>query len=819
VAQAPAALPAAGEGLAPPTDIAGLRRGPVTGLEFSRAWLRKAEDVRRRRTELQVEGRLDGMTPEQAAAEGAALAGTLRIPVIPITYADVPIPFSEAELHERLFGPARGDTATIASYWEEVSGGLLRVQGTVTPWVRLSRQARHYLPPERYGWAQFGRMAELRREALNAVARHVDFREFDNDGLDGLPNSGDDDGYVDFVAFVYVTRCPGDFRAGAIWPHRGAMTPFQTQQTTPDGAPIQIADYVVLPGVAPGTCGALHIGVLAHEIGHALGLPDLYDYDGSSQGIGAWGLMGSGSHSQPHSPAHLSAWAKEQLGWVEVRWLHESGSLAVEPVNDARVVYRYDIPGRHGRYLLLENRRRRGSDRYLPGEGLLIWRIDPDRGELGAWNRDERGPAVQLIQADGRDDLTHGRIADAGDPFPGAARRRRVALPGTGFALEAIGESNGDILAGVRIGSPGPELVASVDKVWLSAPESGTPVTQSVSVRAEGGASEGWQASARSSWLRIMRTGNHVQVSADPAGLAPGAYVDTVQLASPDPAASGSLPVRLQVLTTEAPEVIASDLLWSWGVAVSNGHIFQASYGWDPLGLRPRPRLLHFQDGQIHPETLSRLPADALHAPVAGPDGSVYVLARARSENFLYRVFPDGGAELIARGIGDGPAYGAAALPDGSIIVADWTGVLTQIVPGGEPHVWARLGGRAVYQIASDAAGRVYATTYRGEVVRVDPDGRITGLATGFEPGHLVAVAVTPEGEVYAAERGGQGRIVQLRVGGTAREITRIAGGQFYGLAVEGRFLYALDLGNRQLIRLPLPQPVRAPHMLVRAEE
>src|SRR5690606_4683109 len=109
----------------------------------------------------------------------------------------------------------------------------------------------------------------------------------------------------------------------------------------------------------------LQIGVLAHETGHALGLPDLYDYDGSSQGIGAWGLMGTGSHATRYSPAHLDAWSKEQLGWVRVSWLRDHTALRLAPVATSHHVYRFDEGAGSDRYLLFENRSRLGSDRFL----------------------------------------------------------------------------------------------------------------------------------------------------------------------------------------------------------------------------------------------------------------------------------------------------------------------------------------------------------------------------------------------------------------------------------------------------------------------
>ena len=877
---------ASGEVTSPPTRIEGLDARPAPPLEFSRAWLSRVAQVRRRRAEMHAAGRLDGADPQVIADSGAALKGVLRVPVIPVRYADVPVPFPEDRLAERLFGESRGDTLSFSDYWREVSGGLLEVEGTVTPWIRLPRGAAHYLSERDHGWARFGHVGEFRLEALRAADRLLDFSEFDNDGPDGIPNSGDDDGYVDFVALVYATRCP-DGRAGAIWPHRGAMPPFETADTAANGEPILISDYVILPAIEPGTCEPMHIGLLAHETGHALGLPDLYDYDGSSQGIGAWGLMGTGSHSMPFSPAHPSAWEKEQLGWVRVSWLKaDTAGLRVPPVQTDRTVYRYDIPGRTGEYLLLENRQLVGSDAHLPGSGLLVWRVDPEPAELGLWNNDERRRAVALLEADGKRELARGRVADAGDPFPGGAHRTAFALePPAALRVSNITEEDdGSIRLDVTVGDTAPVLVAAPDEVRFAVVRGDTAPGRVVRVKPETGAPAAWSARASAKWLELVRSGDELLIRANPAGLASGVHTDTVLLvaepttedaspsksstpadtadAAPQPADSsardsvsrgdagasepsqpaprmaavpaerrargagaargaagragaraadavlGRVVVHLDVAEPGAREVIATALPWSWGLAAHGGEFFQASYGWDPLALRPRPRLLALRDGDLYPETLARPPAEALFAPVA-TDSGVYVLAHARGANYLYRIEPDGRARVVAQRVGGAPAYGAAALPDGTILVADWSGRIHRIAPNGTVEPWVELG-RNIYQIAVDGAGNVFAASYEGEVVRIAPDGRMRVLSTPFGRGRLVAVAATPDGIAYAAERGDDGRIVRIGKDGRHEVIARVRGAEFYGLAVEGGFLYALDLRHRQLLRLPIRQRRRA---------
>jgi M6 family metalloprotease-like protein len=812
-AQQPQRRPAPWSGaVTPPASIHGLDDArPFLPLELSRAWLAKVEAVRIRRDDLEARGQLDGVSPEDLARVGAALTGTLRIPIIPVHYADVAVPFAGATLQQRLFGAATGDTISFGDYWSEVSGGLLKVEGEVAPWIQLKKPARHYLPPELHGWSSFGRITELREEALRAAAGTIDFAQFDNDGPDGIPNSGDDDGFVDFVAIVYAVTCPGDGRAGGIWPHRAAMPPFATASLSITGDSIRIADYVVLPVLDQVTCGPMPIGVLAHETGHALGLPDLYDYDGSSQGIGAWGLMGSGSHAALHSPAHPGAWEKEQLGWVTVSWLGAADStLVMPPVQQSRTVYR--VQGSGSDYLLLENRQRVGSDRYIAGSGLLVWHVDPERGELGAWNSDERRSAVGILEADGRADLVRGRRADSGDPFPGRSNTRTLAteLAG-GLQLTDIAVYGPTLYASVETGVLHRALTVTPEVLRLTALPGGDPVHQRIAVRSTSAARVEWQPVTRASWLRLQRDDDALVVEADPSGLVPGTYNDTVDIRGANGGMLAHVVVSFYIASDGVGEVIATELPWSWGVAVRGGRILKASYGWDQLGLRPRPRVLQIWEGVTHPHTLSRLAADALYAPIVDPrDGATFVLARARDANFLYELRDDGAARIVASRIGTEPAYGAAILPDGSIAVAEWSGDISRVTRDGAVHPWMNVGYN-IYQIASDAAGNLFAATYTGDVVRITPDGSRKLIETGFGPGRLVAVATAPDGSVLAAERGGQGRILRVFRDGAREIVYRRPDARFYGLAVDDGFLFALDLTSRDLLRIPLPASALGP--------
>ncbi len=105
------------------------------------------------------------------------------------------------------------------------------------------------------------------------------------------------------------------------------------------------------------------IGTVAHETGHAFGLPDLYDTSPTSgtQGIGEFGLMGSGNYSRPYSPSRMSGWSLLELGWVKADTLTATGTITLNPVATSDTV-RILPTKTPGEYFILENRARVESD-------------------------------------------------------------------------------------------------------------------------------------------------------------------------------------------------------------------------------------------------------------------------------------------------------------------------------------------------------------------------------------------------------------------------------------------------------------------------
>lgn len=180
------------------------------------------------------------------------------------------------------------------------------------------------------------------------------------------------------------------------------------------------------------------LGCFCHEVGHILGLPDLY-MEGYSPVVGGWCLMGIGDQiNKGRTPSHPSAWCKLHLGWTEPVIVNNIPQLYEIPgVIDEKTIYKVEVQGSDGKeYFLLENRQQKGFDENLPSSGLLIWHVNENACIKQAPNFDPNHFFLTLKQSDGKTDLERDRselikqanlteeppkdvMGDSGDPFPG----------------------------------------------------------------------------------------------------------------------------------------------------------------------------------------------------------------------------------------------------------------------------------------------------------------------------------------------------------------------------------------------------------------
>ncbi len=421
--------------------------------------------------------------------------------------------------HDMMFSTAVYPTGSMNDFYRENSYGAYGIGGDVAGWTTSLHTYASYANGD--GSQDAGTAREMITDAVAQLDPSVDFSQFDNDGPDGIPDSGDDDGYVDALFFVHAG--PGQEQTGDttdIWSHASA---FYYGLSTGDG--VAIRRYSVEPEeLVDGSL--MTVGVFCHEYGHVLGLPDLYDTDYSSSGIGEWGLMSGGSWNNRtgdpagSSPSHLTAWCKQELGWLApVTLTASSYGVTIPPVETSPTAYRIFRDGvtSGDEYFLCENRRTLGFDaglvrrQILLGlplpEGLIVYHVD----ESNSGNSSDRHRLVDVVEAspwfepddswyeqmDGdRDTGTYANLSqpnrgDNGDTWPGFTLfnadstdwvgprdRDRFAddtvppaednfCEPTGIAIENIALAGDDVVADFLVGAKAePPAAVKADHTW-----------------------------------------------------------------------------------------------------------------------------------------------------------------------------------------------------------------------------------------------------------------------------------------------------------------------------------------------------------------
>ena len=249
--------------------------------------------------------------------------------------------------------------------------------------------------------------------AAKAANSQVDYSKYDVD----------DDGYVDLIYFI-VADSPSSSDSSSpnhLWPHRGY---FGSSLSTYDGK--KFRDYACSAEFIYAKSYGIYdgIGTICHEFSHVLGLPDLYDTfedddatNGEAQHPGEWDLMAGGNYqNNARTPVAYSLYDRYSTGFANYQVITGEGDYELNPIGTTGEGYILKSP-QNKEIFLIENRQPTKWDRYAPGHGMMVARVDSTNSSV--WhNNAPNGNATRLYY----ELLRAGHSKDfsaASDPFPG----------------------------------------------------------------------------------------------------------------------------------------------------------------------------------------------------------------------------------------------------------------------------------------------------------------------------------------------------------------------------------------------------------------
>lgn len=330
------------------------------------------------------------------------------------------------------------------------------------------------------------RMIKLLKAALAEAAKTVDFSNYDIN----------DDNVIDMVYFIFAGY--GSYVQGNsykyIWPHASDMTSYaKNNNWSYDGktfgryaCSVEIQDNESLADRHVWLDG---IGTMCHEFSHVLGLADHYDvnYDenGLSEHPDSWDVMaGSTDLNYGLTPAGYNGFERHVLGFTEPEVINVAGDYHLESFNTANKCFIINTGTANDDYYI-ENRQLERWDAYLPGHGLLAWRVETTSEYMWANNRVNCNSShmyMQLLKAVPSRDINTGYT-----PFPGKGnvvdltaftKPALVSWEGKGAVLDLydITESNGLIsfFAGKNVYEQVVEDFEKIDPTYIDATVDGT---------------------------------------------------------------------------------------------------------------------------------------------------------------------------------------------------------------------------------------------------------------------------------------------------------------------------------------------------------
>lgn len=402
-----------------------------------------------------TDGVAQPLAPPRALA-GMPSKGNVKVFALLIDFPDTPHANASSYINDRLFGtgnPADAPIDSLASFYRRSSYNQLELAGGATlGWYRSPRN-RSAIPQTVSG------REGLIREALTWFqGQGHDFSVYDNDG----------DGAIDYFLVVWSGADSG---WGGFW--WGYQTEFYDATVRFGGKRLSKYSWQWEARPAGGVFTPL---AAIHETGHALGLPDYYDYDdsvGPRGGVGRLDMMDGnlGDHNC------FSKWLLEWITPTVVASGRQVVSLRPSATTGDAVLV---MPGisladTSAEFFMVQNRSRTGNDLRIPADGLLVWHVDATL-DAGGYdflynNSSTSHKLLRLMEADGFEEIERGLAGDAGDFYlPGMVFGRGTTPSSAGYG----GRITDIIVSGIARSADLFSAVLSVGGLQPSAPQNGS---------------------------------------------------------------------------------------------------------------------------------------------------------------------------------------------------------------------------------------------------------------------------------------------------------------------------------------------------------
>lgn len=355
--------------------------------------------------------RLAGLRPPPMAPppswQGMPTTGNVNILAMLVDFADMPHYNDASHIESDLFGEGGDPTdfpyESLRQYYIRSSYDQLYIDGDVLGWYTTA-----------YNRDAFPGEQELIKEL---------FQYYDGQGHDFSQYDNDADGVIDYFIIIWAGHHTG--WSSQWWAHK---TTFHDGDFTVDGKTLKTYswnyEFRYAEGESPGD---FIPRTVIHETGHALGLPDYYDYQASWEGddVGPDGGVGSLDMMDANKGDH-NAFSKFVLDWLNPQVFstgtHEIQLRASDEYPDAAIF----MPGaaqdeQFYEYFIVQNRNRTGNDEPHPGSGLTVWHVDATLNTSGSdfeydnsWTEHK---LLRLMEADGLEEIEQGYWADSGDYY------------------------------------------------------------------------------------------------------------------------------------------------------------------------------------------------------------------------------------------------------------------------------------------------------------------------------------------------------------------------------------------------------------------